>query len=172
MPRVLGTPPHCGGSGPASPPLSLLEVGRVVRAHGLRGEVLVALVTDIESRLAPGSVLSSDRGPLTVVSSRPHQDRHLVTFEGLFDRTGAEALAGLVLRAEAVADPEALWVHDLVGSVVREVGGTERGTVVEVQANPAHDLLVLDDGALVPAVFVVSCEDGVTVIDPPEGLFE
>jgi 16S rRNA processing protein RimM len=95
-----------------------------------------------------------------------------VTFAGIADRTEAEALAGLVLRAEAVEDADALWVHELVGSRVREVGGTERGTVVEVQANPAHDLLVLDDGALVPAVFVVTCEDGVTVIDPPEGLFE
>jgi 16S rRNA processing protein RimM len=152
--------------------LPLLEVGRVVRAHGLRGEVLVDLVTDIETRVAPGSVLSSDRGPLTVEASRPHQGRHLVMFAGVADRTGAEALAGLALRAEAVADPEALWVHELIGSTVREVGGTVRGTVVEVQANPAHDLLVLDDGALVPIVFVVTCEDGVTVIDPPEGLFE
>jgi 16S rRNA processing protein RimM len=152
--------------------LPLLEVGRVVRAHGLRGEVVVSLVTDVESRLAPGSELTSDRGVLTVETSRPHQDRYLVAFEGVTDRSAAEALAGLVLRAEAVADPEALWVHELIGSVVREVGGTERGTVVEVQANPAHDLLVLDDGALVPAVFVVSCADGVTVIDPPEGLFD
>ena len=150
----------------------ILEVGRVVRAHGLRGEVLVDLLTDVESRLAVGSELESDRGTLRVVASRPHQGRHLVTFEGIADRTAAEGLAGLALRAEALADPEALWVHDLVGSVVREVGGTERGRVVAVQANPAHDLLVLDDGALVPTVFVVTCEGGVTVIDPPEGLFE
>jgi 16S rRNA processing protein RimM len=152
--------------------LPLLEVGRVVRAHGLRGEVVVSLVTDVESRLAPGSELDSDRGVLTVETSRPHQDRYLVAFQGVTDRSAAEALAGLALRAEAVADPDALWVHELIGSVVREVGGTERGTVVEVQANPAHDLLVLDDGALVPAVFVLSCADGVTVIDPPEGLFD
>jgi len=171
MPRAFGTAPYCVAGGPAGPRL-ILEVGRVVRAHGLRGEVLVDLVTDVESRLAVGSELESDRGTLTVVTSRPHQGRHLVTFEGIADRTAAEALAGLALRAEALADPEALWVHDLVGSVVREVGGTERGRVVAVQANPAHDLLVLDDGALVPTVFVVTCEDGVTVIDPPEGLFE
>ena len=144
----------------------------MVRAHGLRGEVLVALVTDLEERLAPGAVLATDRGDLTVVSSRPHQGRHLVTFEGVGDRTEAEALVGRILRTETVADPDALWVHDLVGSVVREVGGAERGRVVEVQANPAHDLLVLENGALVPAVFVVSCTDGVTLIDPPEGLFE
>jgi 16S rRNA processing protein RimM len=172
MPRAFGTAPHGGTGGPAGPHVTVLEVGRVIRAHGLRGEVVVDLVTDVEDRLAPGSELASDRGPLTVVASRPHQGRHLVTFEGVADRTTAEGLAGVALRAEALADPEALWVHELVGSVVREVDGTERGTVVAVQANPAHDLLVLDDGALVPTVFVVTCEDGVTVIDPPEGLFE
>ena len=143
----------------------------MVRAHGLRGEVVVGLVTDRVDRLDPGAVLETDRGPLTVVSSRPHQDRYLVRFEGYDDRSHAEGLAGVALRAEGVDDPEALWVHELVGSSVREVGGTERGRIVEVQANPAHDLLVLESGALVPAVFVVSCVDGVTVIDPPDGLF-
>ena len=144
----------------------------MVRAHGLRGEVVVRLVTDLDERVAPGTVLGSDRGPMTVVSSRPHQGNHLVVFAGCDDRTSAEALVGLALRAEAIADPEALWVHELVGSTVREVGGPERGHVVEVQANPAHDLLVLESGALVPVVFVVSCVDGVTLIDPPDGLFE
>ncbi len=63
-------------------------------------------------------------------------------------------------------------MHELIGSLVQEPDGTERGRVVSVLANPAHDQLVLESGALVPAVFVVSCADGVTVIDPPEGLFE
>ena len=150
----------------------LLEVGRVVRAHGLRGEVVVDLVTDRAERVAPGSRLQTDTGPVTVASSRPHQGRHIVTFEGVVDRAGAEALVGAALRAEAVDDPDAVWVHDLIGSVVREADGTERGRVVSVLANPAHDQLVLDSGALVPSVFVVSCEGGVTVIDPPEGLFD
>jgi 16S rRNA processing protein RimM len=44
--------------------------------------------------------------------------------------------------------------------------------VAAVEANPAHDLLVLDDGALVPMVFVVEQRDGVVVIDPPDGLFD
>jgi 16S rRNA processing protein RimM len=107
-----------------------------------------------------------------VVVSRPHQGRFLVTFDGYPDRTAAERLSGVALRAEAVDDPDALWVHELVGSMVREASGVERGRVTEVQANPAHDLLVLESGALVPAVFVVSCIDGITLIDPPEGLFD
>jgi 16S rRNA processing protein RimM len=150
----------------------LLEVGRVVRPHGLRGDVVVDLVTDRTDRVAPGTVLQSERGPLTVLSSQPHQHRFIVAFDGVFDREGAQALVGSILQAEAVDDPDAMWVHELIGSVVRETDGTERGRVVSVQANPAHDQLVLDNGAMVPSVFVVSCVDGVTLIDPPAGLFE
>jgi 16S rRNA processing protein RimM len=150
----------------------LLEVGRIARAHGLRGEVLVELVTDRTERVAPGAVLSVNGSPLTVEASRPHQGRFIVVFAGVDDRSAAEALVGSVLSAEGVEDEGALWVHELIGSTVRETDGTERGRVESVQANPAHDQLVLDTGALVPAVFVVSCSDGVTVIDPPEGLFE
>jgi 16S rRNA processing protein RimM len=150
----------------------LLEVGRVVRAHGLHGELVVDLVTDRTERLAPGSRLQTENRSVTVISSRPHQGRFLVTFDGVTDRAGADALVGSPLRADAVDDPDAVWVHNLIGSVVREADGTERGRVVSVLANPAHDQLVLDSGARVPSVFVVSCADGVTVIDPPDGLFE
>jgi 16S rRNA processing protein RimM len=150
----------------------LLEVGRIVRPHGLRGEVVVDLLTDREDRLEPGSALDSDRGVLTVTGMRPHQGRFLVTFEGCDDRTAAERLSGTVLRAEAIDDPDALWVHELVGTEVCDIAGVARGRVTEVEANPAHDLLVLDSGVLVPIVFVVSCGDGVTVIDPPAGLFD
>jgi 16S rRNA processing protein RimM len=150
----------------------LLEVGRIGRAHGLKGEVMVDLITDRLERVAVGTVLSTDLGDMVVAGSRPHQKRFIVAFEGVSDRTAAEALAGTVLRAEAVDDPEALLVHELVGTLVVEVSGHERGVVRAVQANPAHDLLVLESGALVPIVFVVSCVDGVTLIDPPPGLFD
>jgi 16S rRNA processing protein RimM len=70
-------------------------------------------------------------------------------------------------------DADALWVHELIGSLVVEEGsGVERGRVVAVVANPAHELLELDSGALVPIVFVESYEDGITRIAPPDGLFD
>jgi len=149
-----------------------LEVGRVVRAHGLRGEVVVDLVTDRPERVAVGAELGTRDATLTVMASRPHQHRWLVTFAGVTDRAGAEALAGTVLYAEPIDVPDALWVHELVGTTVVETKGTVRGRVVAVIDNPAHDLLELETGALVPMVFVVSCAGGVTTIDPPEGLFE
>jgi 16S rRNA processing protein RimM len=139
--------------------------------------VLVVLTSERTDRLDPGSVLDTDRGPLTVVRSSRHQDRWIVQFAGLLDRNAAEAWRGTVLRAEPLDEPvgdddEGIWVHELIGSAVVLVDGTEVGTVVEVQANPASDLLVLDTEALVPVVFVTDHEPGRVTIDPPEGLFD
>lgn len=150
----------------------LLEIGRVTRPHGVRGEVVVDLTTDRVERLTPGTVLASDAGNLTVAAARPHQRRWIVAFEGHTGREAADRLRGVALRAEALDDPDALWVHDLVGSEVVTVGGDVVGTCIAVVANPASDLLELDGGALVPVVFVVERRPGRVIIDPPEGLLE
>jgi len=154
---------------------ALLEVGRVVKPHGLRGEVIVSLVTDRNERLAPGSVLSSGGGTLEVLRSSPHQGRWIVAFAGVSDRGGAESLRGTVLSAPPLDDPATLWVHELVGAEVMGVevvgvGARSYGRVEGVEANPASDLLVLEGGELVPLCFVVSHEPGRVVIDPPPGL--
>jgi 16S rRNA processing protein RimM len=152
----------------------LLDVGRITKPHGVRGEVLVLLSTERTSRLDPGSVLVTERGPLTVLRSSPHQDRWIVHFEGIIDRDVAETWRGVVLQAEPSDDGEddVLWVHELIGSVVVLPDGSEVGTVTEVEANPASDLLVLDGGALVPVVFVTEHAAGRITIDPPDGLFD
>jgi 16S rRNA processing protein RimM len=152
----------------------LLEVGRIVKPHGIRGEVIVDLVTNRpDERLTPGSVLSSDAGDLEVLRSSPHQRRWIVAFDGVADRNGAEALRGTVLRAEPLEgeDDGTLWVHELVGAEVHDIHGAFYGTVDAVEANPASDLLVLPQG-LVPLVFVVEQTGGRVVIDPPAGLIE
>lgn len=147
-------------------------MGRVVKPHGLRGEVVVELFTNRTERLAPGTVLESSHGPLEVVRSSPHHHRWIVAFAGVGDHAGAETLRGAVLAAEALDDPDELWVHQLVGAEVVDVAGVSRGEVVAVQANPASDLLVLAGGALVPLRFVVSSQPGRVVVDPPAGLFD
>jgi 16S rRNA processing protein RimM len=150
----------------------LLEVGRIIKPHGIRGEVIVDLVSNRPERLNAGSVLSSDVGDFEVVRSTPHQNRWIVAFEGVADRNRAEALRGTVLRAEPMeGEDDTLWVHELVGAVVYDVNGLFYGRVSEVEANPASDLLVLPQG-LVPLTFVVTQEPGRVVIDPPEGLVE
>ena len=150
-----------------------LEVGRIGRAHGLRGEIAVALTSDRVERLTPGASLWADDRELIVVSARPHQQRWLVCFEGVNDRTAAEALQGLTVGADALpTDDDEFWVHELIGAAVRDPAGAPLGTVIAVEANPASDLLVLDGDRLIPLVFVVSHEPGLVVVDPPDGLWE
>jgi 16S rRNA processing protein RimM len=150
----------------------LLEVGRIGRAHGVRGDVLVHLTTDRVERLTAGSRLKAGERWLTVTAASRANDRWRVHFEGVDDRGAAEALARVVLAAEPIDDPDTLWVHQLIGAEVVEVAGTSRGRCVAVIDNPAADLLELESGALVPVSFVVSFADGIITIDPPEGLFE
>ena len=154
---------------------ALREVGRIGRAHGVTGELYVSLITDRVERLAPGARVLSGSQWLTVVESRQQQQRWLVRFEGVVDRTSAEKLTNSVLLAEPLSeddDDDALWVHELIGSRVVDKQGVERGTCIAVIDNPAHDIVELDTGALIPVIFVVSCRDGVALVDPPEGLFD
>ena len=149
-----------------------LEVGRIVKAHGLKGQVLVDLWTDRVERLVPGSDLVSDRGHLVVVASAAHQDRFIVTFDGVTTREGAERLRGVVLYAERIEDDDVIWIDDLFGAIVVDTAGIERGVVTSVEANPASDLLVLDTGHLVPLTFVTSVVANERIeVDVPEGLF-
>ncbi len=160
-----------GTAAPGGEPL--LEVGRIVKPHGLQGEVVVVLVTDRSERLAPGTVLRSAAGLLTVVASRPHQARFLVRFEGVTSREQADGLRATVLSAAGIDDPDALWVHDLIGARAVLSDGTPCGIVRAVQANPADDLLVLSSGALVPSRFVQGFDDERRLLlDVPEGLLD
>lgn len=137
----------------------------------------MSLLTDRLERVATGSRLLVGHAWRTVATARAAGDRWLVRFEGIDDRTAAEALAGQVVRAEPLAERgDAIYVDELIGAEVVEAGGTARGRCVAVVDNPAHELLELDSGALVPVVFVTAVErDGEAVrvvVDVPDGLFD
>lgn len=150
-----------------------LEVGRIDKAHGLFGEVIVTLLSDRTERLDPGAELETDEGILTVAASRPHQHRFLVSFAEITTREDAQQARGVVLYGDPLEDPDALWVHELVGQSVLDTDGVHLGVVESVEANPASDLLVLESGGLVPLTFFVERrDDGSLVVDPPEGLFD
>lgn len=149
-----------------------LEVGRITRAHGLRGEVVVDPITDRPDRFVVGATFDSKLGPLVVSACRPFQQKLLVTFEGCASREQAEALRAVVLLAEPIDDDEGLYVHELIGCRVVDQDGVDRGAVVAVEANPAADLLVLADQALVPLNFVVDVNNGTIRVDVPVGLFD
>lgn len=163
-----------------------------MRVHGLRGEVVLEPLSDVPGRFDPGATLVVAGTPRTVASSRPHQGRLLVTFEGIADRTAAEALRGADVTAEPVdlTDTETYFAHELVGMAVVAEDGTWLGDVVDVVEMPdaaGYDLLEVEwrsepgghtDGHrwLLPDaddLVEVADADGVDVlcvVDPPEGL--
>lgn len=176
-----------GSGAEAGAKLSRLEVGRIVKAHGIRGEVVVEAVSNRPERFAPGAVLYAGDRAMPVRRATPQggpdpagrmtRPRWIVSFEGIDDRTTAERLRETVLSGDPLAsgggdDGELLWVHELVGSELLDPAGRILGRVAAVEANPASDLLVLESGHLVPMVFVVEAGAGKVVVDPPAGLLD
>ena len=149
-----------------------LEVGRISRAHGLRGEVVVDSITDQPDRFVAGSSFDTTRGLLVVATCRPFQHRFLVTFEGCTTREAAEALHGVALLADPVESGEELFVHQVIGCRVIDQHGADHGKVAAVEANPEADLLVLENQSLVPMNFVTDMHDGRIFVDVPAGLFD
>ena len=162
-----------------------VTIGRVVKAHGIRGEVVVDPLTDLPERFEAGAELTLAGDPVRVRASRPHQGRLLVAFDGVDDRSAAERLRGASVEAEPVdvADHEHYFVHELIDRPVVDDEGRALGRVVSLVELPAaagYDLLEVaaDDGEvwLLPAVdeYVVVDEDDeglrLRVVDPPEGL--
>jgi 16S rRNA processing protein RimM len=161
-----------------------LLVGKIGRAHGIRGEVAVQVRTDQpEERFAPGTVFDTDLGPLRVESLRWTSGRLLLHFAGVTDRTGAERLRGTALVAdvpddERPEDPEEFFDHQLVGLHARTVGGEDVGEVAEVLHLPMQDVLAVrtPEGREVLVPFVaaivpeVDLDGGRVLLDPPEGL--
>ena len=166
--------------------VDLLEVGRIEKAHGLRGEVFVGLVTNmVEARTAVGALFFADGEQLTVISSRPHKNKWLMTFEGYRDRNAVETLRGRVLWAKPLDDDSlaagesgeiatevVAFVHDLIDKQIVDQNGVGHSKVVAVIDNPASDLLELDDGRLVPLSFYQHHDDSQVFVDVPPGLLD
>ncbi|WP_290862042.1 ribosome maturation factor RimM [Hamadaea sp.] len=170
----------------------MLVVGKILRPHGIRGELVVEVRTDEpEDRFAVGSAF--DAGPteqkrdtrLTIESIRWHQGRPLIFFAEVPDRHVAEELRGLYLWVDsagiaAPADPDEFHDHQLVGLDVVTVAGDKVGVVDRIDHAPASDMLVVrkEDRttALVPFVRAivptVDVAGGRVVIDPPGGLLD
>ena len=162
-------------------------VARIGKAHGLRGEVTVQVLTgDPDERFVPGATFLTEpaaAGPLVLRSARDNNGILLLGFEQTDDRNGAEALRGIKLLADVLEDDgdEDTWYErDLVGLKAVTVGGDEVGQVTALESRPAQDLLVLrlTDGreARVPFVTAIVPEvdiaGGRVVLDPPAGLLD
>ena len=163
-------------------------VGRIGKAHGIRGEVTVEVRTDEpEMRFAPGSALfvgDSDR-VMHVLTMRPHCGGLLVGFEGIDDRSAAEQLRGTLLEADRPdgalpADDDEFYDSDLIGCVVRDVDGSDLGDIHEVVHLPGQDLLAIRTAQgrewLLPLVreLVTDIDLAARVVTarPPDGLID
>ena len=167
-----------------------LVIGRIAKAHGVTGEVVVDVRTDDpETRFAPGSVLRGRKprgGPersFVIDTVREHGGRLLVRLNGIGDRNAADELRGTLFLVESgdlppIEDPDEFYDHQLEGLAVRTVAGEAVGTVTEVLHTAAGELLSIktpeDTELLVPfvsaIVTAVSLAEGTVDIDPPEGL--
>lgn len=166
-----------------------LVVGRIVRSHGVRGDLICEVRTDEpEERFAGGSVLHTDPprfGPVTIERSRWYQGRIMLTLVGIGDKDAAEELRGVELTVDsddvaAPDDPEEFRDHDLVGLAVVDESGTAIGTVARVDHPPAHDMLVVDRPGAKPALIpfiqamvpTVDVAAGRIVVSLPDGLLD
>lgn len=165
-----------------------LQVARIGKPHGIRGEVTVQVLTDAPGdRFAPGAVLTVEpaaKGPLTVISARWNKDILLLGFEEVADRNGAEELRGAKLfidtdEAEDEDGGEGWYEHELVG-LKAKVGSDVVGTVTALRTLTVQDLLIVEDTKgqeiLVPFVEAIvpeiNTEEGYVLLTPPAGLFE
>jgi len=170
-----------------------LVVGRVVKAHGIGGEVVVDVRTDDPyDRFAPGIALRAMARDKTervfvVESMREHGGRLLVRLGGIASRDAADALRGSLFVVDTtdlppIEDPDEFYDHQLEGLRVRTLAGRDVGTVAEVLHTAAGEILSVrpTDGegpeVLVPfvsaMVVAVSLDDGLIEIDPPDGLLD
>lgn len=163
-------------------------MGRILRAHGIKGELVVEPLTDRADRLAAGAELRLSRSPegdegtvpARVVGSRPHKGRQLVKLDRIDERTHAEQRAGFYLLipradAEAARREGEHFEHDLVGARVVTEAGDDLGRVVALLATGAAPLLEIGrpdrPTRYLPFVkdFVRAVEAGAIVVTPPAG---
>ncbi|WP_426978378.1 ribosome maturation factor RimM [Pseudarthrobacter sp. O4] len=165
-----------------------LQVARIGKPHGIRGEVTVQVLTDAPGdRFVPGTqfvVEPASAGPLTILSARWNKDILLLAFEEIETRNEAETVRGAKLFIETEEldeddDDEGWYEHELVGLDVR-VGDKVVGKVSGLNTLPVQDLLVVTsrDGREILIPFVeqivpeVNVGEGFVLVTPPPGLFE
>jgi 16S rRNA processing protein RimM len=159
-----------------------IVIGGVARAHGIKGEVVIFTHDADTPAVGTAGTLWVGGTARKVIAARDTHRGWLVAFEGVVTRNDAELLKGQVVEVDRaaleLADDDVL-LSDLIGCAVKLVDGRAWGTIAEIQATDAQDLLVIHDGAverLLPLVDVfvkdIDLDARVVTIDPPDGLPE
>ena len=158
--------------------MQFLAIGRVARAHGVRGRILVAPYNaDSEGLEGVRTIWLGERAFEVERAERVNLG-YLVSLRGIADRDQAQALRGQevrVDRAELPAPGEGeMYAVDLIGYAVSDPQGKVHGVVEDLEEAGAQDLLRLENGALVPLGLVKEVQPQARriVVDAPEGLFD
>ena len=171
-------------------PEGYLAIGRILGAHGLRGEVKVESHTDFDSRFAPGQqLLIGEELHLTeIAAARPHKGIFLLTFDEITDRVAAESLhyEWLFIPEDAAMklDEDSFWVHDIIGLTVQTESLKPLGKVTDVLFTGANEVYIIqpapginrDRELLIPAladvIRAVDLEAGTVTVRLLPGMLE
>lgn len=170
-----------------------LDIGKIIGAHGIRGEIKLFPYTDDLRRFSSlkssffsrkENITSPEKGPIEVEYARVHNDVVIVKFIGVDDRTDAEKLKGVfvsVSRKDAIAlNPDEYYIADMIGLEVKDNNLGTLGKVYDVYETGSNFIIeVIRKGKpnlLVPFLkscnVVFSMDEGFMTLDLPEGLFE
>lgn len=166
----------------------LITAGKIIKPHGIRGEVCIESYLDDPSIFC-GNVLlrwgQKEPVPYTLESFRPHQGRLLVTFKEVADRNVAETLrnADVLIPRQLLPAPEPgeFYLQDIIGlTVLHSVSFEEIGHITDISLESGQEIWFIESTGgkeiMFPAVpeFVdtIDLDSGTVTILPPEGLLE
>jgi len=155
----------------------LLRIAKCGRVVGLKGEIALWPISNVEERYEVGSQLIVDENRvLEIVNVRPKKDHLIVKFSGLSTREDVEDLVNKVLYGEPLTEealePGEFFIHDCIGKQVVDSNGVKRGKAQKYIPNTSSDLLELESGVLVPFKFIDRIENGIIYLEEPDGLFD
>lgn len=159
-----------------------INVGHVIRAHGLKGQLRVKSLSDVPERFQPGGVVYINGAPFTVAASGFFRHGQiLLTLQGIEDSDAAQKLVEQWITVPAAAAPplpEGEWFHfQLLGLRVITDQGEELGEITDILETGSNDVYVVSGGKaeiLIPAlktvITQVRLDEGVMVVSLPDGL--
>jgi 16S rRNA processing protein RimM len=159
------TPPNQESNPTGSPPSGepeFLAVGRVIRPHGIKGDLTMKVLTDFPERLRPGRTvyIGDEHQPFQINSARPHGQTLMIKFKGIDNREQAATYGGQTVFVQTEKVPRLpegeYYFHQLLGLTVIDEKGQVLGTLDSILETRANDVYIIKtpDGSdlLLPAV--------------------
>jgi 16S rRNA processing protein RimM len=156
---------------------SFLRIAKCGRTIGLKGELALWPISNVEARYIKGSLLfDDDKNIFEIEKIRTNKDHYVVKFIGIDNLEHAKTIVNLELLApplnDDILESGEFFVHDLLDKIIIDTDGVEHGLVKTVIPNAASDLLENEKRQLVPFCFIEKFDDRYVYVNAPEGLFD